>query len=234
MPALPPGIERGKQPGFCHACQVSRLSRANLLLILAGAGTDAMVILGFNILTAAQTGNTILFAVALARGDFATGLNSGISILFFVGGAALGGWLCQRSRAFWVFGAEILCLLGALGLWLWNWPTGGLPTSTEMGNGLVHGVVGFAATAMGLQSAVTAHLHGEPGTYLTGLLTQFATLFGTPSAAGQTSAATRGFVWVLYFCGALLTGLLFFAVGPLALLLPVLCVLGASFLKANA
>lgn len=74
-------------------------SPANLLLILAGAGTDASVILGFNILTAAQTGNTILFAVALARGDFATGLNSGISIFCFVGGAIAGGWLCRRARA---------------------------------------------------------------------------------------------------------------------------------------
>jgi len=201
---------------------MARPSPGNLFLILAGAGTDAIVILGFNILTAAQTGNTILFAVALARGDFVTGLNSGLSILCFVGGAIVGAWLCRRGRHFWVFGGEVSLLLGGLGLWLWGVGGGA--------GALAHGVVVLAATAMGLQSAATAHLHGEPGTYVTGLLTQFATLLGNPVGEARSSSALRGLLWVLYFGGALLTGLLFLAVGPWALLWPIACVVVAAFL----
>lgn len=200
---------------------MSRPSPGNLFLVLAGAGTDAIVILGFNILTAAQTGNTILFAVALARGDLATGLNSGLSIASFVGGAAFGGWLCRRRRTNWVFASEIACLLGALELWLW----GGMAGPTLGGI-----LVVLAATAMGLQSAVTAHLHGEPGTYVTGLLTQFATLLGSPVGPGEGASARRGLLWGLYFGGAFLAGLLFLAVGPWALLWPIVGVAGAWFL----
>jgi uncharacterized membrane protein YoaK (UPF0700 family) len=204
-----------------------RPSTPNLLLILAGGGTDAVVILGFNILTAAQTGNTILFAVALAKGDFITGFNSGISILCFVAGAVCVGVLCRRSRAPFAFAGEIVFLLGALGLWLWGERADGVITASADGGWIVYGVVGLAAAAMGMQSALTAHMHGEPGTFVTGLLTQFATMLGAPTGENQTSAATRGLVWVLYFGGALFSGLLFLAVGPWTLLLPAACVLGA-------
>ena len=50
-----------------------------LLLTLVGGSVDAMVILGFNVLTAAQTGNTVLLAVAIARGDLVTGASAATS-----------------------------------------------------------------------------------------------------------------------------------------------------------
>jgi uncharacterized membrane protein YoaK (UPF0700 family) len=67
-----------------------------LLLALAGAGVDAVVILGFSVLTAAQTGNTILLAVAIARGEIGTGISATVSIAGFVVGAAVGEWVTGR------------------------------------------------------------------------------------------------------------------------------------------
>lgn len=61
-----------------------------LLLTLTGAGVDAMVILGFNALTAARTGNTVLLAVAIARGDAVTGLSAAVSVAAFAVGCFLG------------------------------------------------------------------------------------------------------------------------------------------------
>ncbi len=75
----------------------SALGEHVLLLAFGAAGVDAVVILGFNVLTAAQTGNTILLATALARGDFATGLSSALSVASYVAGAALGEWVLVRG-----------------------------------------------------------------------------------------------------------------------------------------
>jgi uncharacterized membrane protein YoaK (UPF0700 family) len=61
-----------------------------LLLAVAGASVDAVVILGFGVLTAAQTGNTILLAAHLAQGQFASGLSSAVSVLGYMIGAAVG------------------------------------------------------------------------------------------------------------------------------------------------
>lgn len=64
--------------------------RLILLLALAGAGVDAVVILGFNVLIAAQTGNTILLAVAVAQGQLAVGISAAVSVVGYVIGAAAG------------------------------------------------------------------------------------------------------------------------------------------------
>lgn len=69
-----------------------------LLLAVAGAGMDAMVILRFGVLTAAQTGNTILLAVHLAQGEFASGLSSAVSVVGYIIGAAVGELVIVRRR----------------------------------------------------------------------------------------------------------------------------------------
>ncbi|MFY8217364.1 MAG: DUF1275 family protein [Chthoniobacterales bacterium] len=47
-----------------------------VLLTIAGGSVDAIGIIGFNVLTAAQTGNTILLAVAIAQGKIALGVSA--------------------------------------------------------------------------------------------------------------------------------------------------------------
>lgn len=189
------------------------------MLVLCGSGVDAMVILGFNVLTAAQTGNTILFSVAIARGDFVTGLASAVSIAAFVCGAFGGGWLCQADRIRVALAVQAGCLLVALGLWL---AIGAVPA-------VENPIVAVAALAMGIQSAVIARIHGHPGTYITGLLTTFAVALSAPRRSDAPSAGLQGLVWVIYVCGAIATGLLYRAVGPAAMLLP-LAALAAALL----
>jgi hypothetical protein len=74
-----------------------------LLLAVAGASVDAVVILGFGVLTAAQTGNTILLAAHLAQGQFASGLSSAVSVLGYMIGAAVGELVIvgRRDSASW-------------------------------------------------------------------------------------------------------------------------------------
>ena len=69
-----------------------------LLLSLAGGSVDAAMILGFNVLTAAQTGNTILLAVSLAQGRFATGFYAAVSVIGYMAGAGVGELVIVRRR----------------------------------------------------------------------------------------------------------------------------------------
>lgn len=194
-------------------------------LAFCGAGVDVAVILGFNVLTAAQTGNTILFAAALARGDLATGFSAAVSVASYVAGAALGEWVLVRGpgrsvRS--VLGVEIVLLAGALLVWR-------VSGAASYGAGLA--VVALAALAMGAQSAAVRGLHaGATTTYITGVLTNFTTglvewllpRHDHPGAAGKPADPPwrNGSVWVIYFGGAVLNGLLFLRIGELALLVP--------------
>jgi uncharacterized membrane protein YoaK (UPF0700 family) len=180
------------------------------------------MILAFNILTAAQTGNTILFAVSVARGDLITGLSSAISISAFLLGALASGWICRQGRPMLALAMEMGLLLAALTIWL---PIQGHPESLT-----VNLLVTLAAAAMGIQSAVTINIHGQPGTYVTGLLTNFAVSVAGFSSKESDPPTTQGFVWLLYLFGAIVAGLLFVAVGPLALLVPIAALTAAIIL----
>jgi len=147
-----------------------------LLLSLAGGSVDAVMILGFNVLTAAQTGNTILLAVSLAQGRFATGFYAAVSVIGYMVGAAVGELVLVRRRdsASWLspFGWGLVAELIALcGLFV-SWRLAGRnpPVGTSAG------LVVFAAVAMGIQSAAVLRLHlGPTTTYVTGTLTTFMT-----------------------------------------------------------
>jgi uncharacterized membrane protein YoaK (UPF0700 family) len=188
-----------------------------LLLVVSGSATDATLIIGFGVLTAAQTGNTILLAAALARGDIGTGLSSAISIAAFVLGAVTGALFCRHRGPRMALAAELGLLLCALCVGL---ATGAPPGALE-GNFLV----GLAAAAMGVQSAVVVRSGGYPSTYITGLLTGFSIgLVGGRSAAGA-SHGLLGLVWLLYLSGAILAGWLCVSLGEagfLALVVPLL------------
>ncbi len=199
-----------------------------LLLTLAGAGVDAMVILGFNVLTAAQTGNTILMSVAIARGDFVTGLSAAVSVAAFVAGAAVGELLVLRragagNPAAGALLAEILLLAALYPLWRL---AGASPGQTFT---LV--LVGLAAVAMGIQSAAVRSVSSGPTTtYITGVLTSFTTGIvkcwrTTPAPAGAAAPSAEspwsfGLVWAVYVTGAIGCGFLYLHVGFQALLVP--------------
>jgi len=202
-----------------------------LLLALAGAGVDAMMIMGFNVLTAAQTGNTILLAVALARGQFALGLSAAISVIAYVVGAALGEVFLVRQSGTKTSGiaATLLAEASLLGILLVLWRIAGTTPSQTMG--LV--LVAIAAVAMGIQSAAVRCLHNGPTTtYITGLLTSFTTgairEFLVPGNNGRSSGDSPwkyGTVWVTYLAGAIICGLVYLFAGTMALLLPIASVL---------
>lgn len=80
-----------------------------LLLAVAGGGVDTVMILAFNVLTGAQTGNTVLLGAATALGRLAAALGSMISIICYVIGATLARG--AHVRSFPVLSARLLTLL---------------------------------------------------------------------------------------------------------------------------
>lgn len=212
-----------------------------LLLAMAGAGVDAIFIMGFNVLSAAQTGNTILLAVALARGDMVTGLAAAISVASFVGGAAVAAFLISRVSTKGAFDKaptaalilEVLLIAAALTLWLLS----DARVSTVLANVLV----ALAAFSMGIQSAVVLVLHTPTTTYVTGMLTSFTAGMTqqiltkkTPLATNDGAASRNGWVWVTYFASAVVCGVAFLHIRELALLIPLAALIGAILLRPEA
>ena len=210
-----------------------------LLLAVAGGGVDAVLYLGFHVLTAAQTGNTILLAVAIAQRQLTTGLHAAVSIGSYIGGTALGELILDgprrnRSRPPRVALALVIELAGVLGLlilWYALGPVHGAGTGVPL--------VVLAAVAMGIQSATVLRLHAGPATtYVTGTLTTFTVdvirwphLVETTAGEGDTATGPRpwiyGITWLIYLGGALATGLLYLSVTAVALLLPIIAILVA-------
>lgn len=189
-----------------------------------------MVIVGFQVLTAAQTGNTILFAVALAQGDWRTGLNSGVSILGFLLGALAGS--AALTRAGWgvarVLALQVILLAGAAALWLLDRAPGPMLASE---------VIGATAAAMGLQSAVMLHLRASSTTYVTGVLAAFARGLVAPGSPAQSAARPAWFeggVWVVYFAGAVAGAWLFVHHGPVVMALPLVCLAVAALVASRS
>jgi uncharacterized membrane protein YoaK (UPF0700 family) len=218
-----------------------------LLLSVAGGGVDAVIILGFHVLTAAQTGNTILLAVALAEGRFATGLHAAVSVIGYMVGAATGELVIIRHRdsASWLSPVDwglVVELVALTGL-LVSWHLAGQNSAVGRSAGLVV----FAAIAMGIQSVVVFRLHvGPTTTYVTGTLTTFITetvrrlhLIETapaPSLEAHDRGAgilspkgpvMYGVAWLVYAGGACVSGLLFLRVREVALALPIVAIVAA-------
>lgn len=213
-----------------------------MALTIAGGAVDAIMILGFDVLTAAQTGNTILLSVAVARGDVALGMSAGMSALAFVIGAAGGQGLLSvipaRFRIACPLVIEVVLLVFLLGLWV------GCPQPVSMG--LEWALIGCAAMAMGVQSAVILDLHARSTTYITGMLAGFATgaingLFHRAKSKSmsnkQSSAASpdapwrSGVAWMVYALAAVVAGMGFIHFGRFAIALPVLALAWAIFLS---
>jgi uncharacterized membrane protein YoaK (UPF0700 family) len=219
-----------------------------LLLSVAGGSVDAVIILGFNVLTAAQTGNTILLAVSLAQGRFSTGFYAAVSAFAYMVGAALGELVVSKRRGSaswlspvgWGLVAELIALGSLLGSWRLAGPSPALGTTAVP--------VAIAAIAMGVQSAVVLRLHvGPTTTYVTGTLTSLATkivrgLYIIKKAPAATTYAQDansailwsskgpviyGVDWLVYAGGACVSALLFLRVREAALALPMAAIVAA-------
>lgn len=221
-----------------------------LLLAVAGAGVDAVMLVAFGVLTAAQTGNTILLGVALGQARWSTGLAAGISVIGFVVGSAVGELIVEgrrarggRPRIATALAVELLLLILVLVGWR---------PADAGGSAGQNVLVALAALAMGIQSAVTQRLHVGPATtYVTGTLTTFTTGMvrslrwgtGEPSQSpgGQSAARSPGetqrpwmygVTWLAYVAGAIGTAALYLESREEALLLPII-VLGLVVLAAS-
>lgn len=220
-----------------------RIGLAILLLAIAGGSADAIVMLGFHVLTAAQTGNTILLAVALVQGQFATGFHAAVSLAGYIIGVAGAEWVMNKGRIplfqLTPVGCSVLAELISLAILFICWQLAGRNLSVTMAAGIVI----LAAISMGIQSATVLHLHAGPKTtYVTGTLTTFLTgfvrrLIQTDAIAPPSTTTTHnnvggplqaevhawryGFTWLVYVGGALAGGWLFLHQGPVAVALPI-------------
>ena len=213
-----------------------------LLLAAVGAGVDAVVLVTFGVLTAAQTGNTVLLGVALGQARWSTGLAAGISVVAYVVGSGIGELVADGGRGrrggpplvVRALIIEVLLLIVLLVTWRM--------TGENIGLAVQDALVALAAVAMGIQSAVTLRLHAGPATtYVTGTLTTFTTEMirwsrwralergpaaARPDAAGGSATekprpAMYGLTWGAYLAGAVATAVLGLRVREAALLLPI-------------
>jgi len=204
------------------------------ILAATGGGVDAVFFLSFEVLTAAQTGNTILLAVALVQGQLDAGFSGALSLIAFLVGAVLAGGIARflKSKIALLLAIEALTLCALAVVWHFK----ASPLTPTMGNVLI----ATAAACMGWQSSVMLTLRSRSTTYMTGILTTFAHALIVRGGARMShspdptdSPWPYGLTWLIYFSGALLTGGLFLKCGPLALLLPIACLLIGGFFSTK-
>jgi uncharacterized membrane protein YoaK (UPF0700 family) len=183
--------------------------RARVVLLAVGAGAvDAIVFLSlFHIFTAHLSGDTTRLAIEVGRGDLhADALARVIVILAFflgviVGVAALTA-SSRRTRALLV--AELVCLGGLMVV--------GAATRHEVGFGdvLFFALVGIAALAMGLQSALVRRTAGTSvhTTFVTGMITAVgedavAWWHDRTDVAARARLGLHSSIWLAYLTGGI-------------------------------
>jgi uncharacterized membrane protein YoaK (UPF0700 family) len=234
------------QTGAASSKSLPQHNLSILLLAVAGGGVDAILISSFQILTGAQTGNTVLLAVALAQGRFTAGFYSAVSVAAFVIGSVAGELVVRKRKsksALGPMGWPLVVELVPLGALLACWHSQPNP-----GPKMTAVLVALAASAMGIQSATVLRIHGSPTTtYVTGTLSKFSTDFamwlfdrqaGARSMQRQDQRSSSallssdwrilyGLDWLLYLGGGIASALLFSSVKEIALVLPMLAIIVA-------
>jgi uncharacterized membrane protein YoaK (UPF0700 family) len=183
-----------------------RPSRMDLALALLAAGSGAADVFAFvrlgHVFTSAMTGNTALFALALAQGHVAAAARSVVAFGGFVAGAGIGAMLGARRTAFW-----------------------------QLGVGL-RPVTFASAAGMGLQSLLARRVDapGITTTYFTGTLASIVhAIVGAPPGARFAYATKRQLaVFTAYVLGAVAGGLGAGPVPGVAAALPALAAIMAA------
>jgi uncharacterized membrane protein YoaK (UPF0700 family) len=212
-----------------------------LLLVVAGASVDAVIFLAFGVFPAAQTGNAIILATAVAQGRLTTVLRSVASVVAYISGSVVGelvivGYrgsdppLAAVGRA---LAAELVPLFCLFVCW---YLTGAAPTQAT-----AVALISLAAIAMGIQGAAVLRISAAPSTtYITGSLTIFTT--GTirwlqlvetapeqspkeqdlrSNGAPLNSTRIYGLTLLTYLMGAGISAVLYLHFGELAIILPI-------------
>jgi len=159
-----------------HRRRANRL-RQSLVVTLAvvSGATDAIGLVGLGgAFTSVMTGNLVILGVSASSGNGARALSSGLAIVAFCAGAALGARLAGNPRPddpIWprpvtvALTVELLFFVAYAVGW---WVTGGAP-----GPGLGLALLLSTAVALGIQSSTVQRfgVSGMSTTYLTGTLT---------------------------------------------------------------
>jgi uncharacterized membrane protein YoaK (UPF0700 family) len=197
-------------------------------LSVAAGCVDAVSYLSLgHVFTANMTGNTVLLGLSLGQADWPAALRSGVALLGFIMGVALGSLISARDsqrEALWPIRVTLTLALELIFLVA-------LAVGFYLVGGAAQSLIVLAALAMGLQSTAVRRL-GIPGvatTYITGTLTSvieraIGSLYLATSSAAlsgergegrseQAAATARGLVvpadvWVAYAIGAVIAGTL--------------------------
>jgi uncharacterized membrane protein YoaK (UPF0700 family) len=149
-----------------------------VLLSMAAGSSDAAGYLGLGkVFTANMTGNIVLLGLSLSEGRDAETWRTLFSLLSFVIGTCIGGWMCRgvtrkehwTAQITWVISLEAVLLLIHAVLAVFFAP--------EELSVYVYPFIALLGLAMGLQGAAASHL-GIPGvvtTVVTGTLTSLFT-----------------------------------------------------------
>jgi uncharacterized membrane protein YoaK (UPF0700 family) len=152
-----------------------------------------------------MTGNTVLLAIAAARGTGTDAARAGVALAGFCAGVAV-GTLALRRTGRWprtaaaTFALEALALAAMLGVW------------AALGRRPRLALVATAGVAMGAQSTAVrvSHASGVSTTYVTGTLTTaLARLVGRLAGRPErppAGPALPGGTWLIYALGALAGG----------------------------
>jgi uncharacterized membrane protein YoaK (UPF0700 family) len=156
-----------------------------------------------------MTGNTVLLAIAIARGDGTDALRSAVALAGFSIGVVIGALLIDQAGR-WPAGAALALAVQALVMasLLVTWLLVSAPTGA-----IRYAMLGAAGTSMGLQSLATRAASTGPvaTTYVTGTLTSalvsVARVIRRRSGQAADKAQTgelAGTVWLVYGAGALI------------------------------
>ena len=218
-----------------------------LLLTWTAGCLDALSFLGLgHVFVANMTGNTVLFGLAIAQGDWLEMLRSLISMLGFSLGALGGTLLVERNyeqnSGRWL--PQVLLALGIeaalLLVFALGWP---LVNAKRTLHPVADVLLALSALAMGQQSAIALSLDvpGVSTTYITGTITTLMASLGRrlfvdtqkpPAAARRIDAQIERLkplrmaaVWLTYIIAAITGGLSALHLAWLAPYLPLLAIL---------
>ncbi|MDT7951827.1 MAG: YoaK family protein [Acetobacteraceae bacterium] len=166
-------------------------------LMLMSFGSGCMDILSYRFLgevfPSAMTGNVAFMGLSLGQGDLSAASRNASAFASFFGGLLIGGVLLRGTPGRWRFVLTLALQSAALLAFVLLWGRHADPAWR-------YGLIGLAAVAMGLQSAV-AHrigLSGVSTTYFTGTLTNIAFGLVAPAALDRSKhPALRRVGWPL-------------------------------------
>jgi uncharacterized membrane protein YoaK (UPF0700 family) len=191
--------------------RLSEPARSDLWLLglaLGGGVFDATSYIALGkVFTANMTGNTVLLAIAVARGSGADAARSAVALGGFSVGAAVGVMLTASTVGSWpsrAGGALALEVLGLAAL-LVLWAVLGVPAIRYV-------LIAVAGSVMGLQSAAVraSDIRGVNTTYMTStLLNAIARVVerARRTRARRDGPSLPGAAWVTYGLGALVAAL---------------------------